>query len=142
MIYRILLALHVISIICWMAGILYLIRLFVYHAAETEEVVKSRFKIMERRLYKYITVPAMLSSFVFGIAIIGHNPSLFSYPWLQLKLVLVILLAGCTGMSGKIVKQFANDTCQRSEKFFRVFNEIPTLLMVAIVFLAILKPWM
>lgn len=122
-----------------MAGILYLIRLFVYHAAETESVVKDRFNIMEKRLYRYITFPAMISSVVFGVAMISINTSLLFRSWLQLKIIFVLLLIICTLYSGKIVKEFKNSSCNHSERFFRFFNEIPTLLMIAIVFLAILK---
>ncbi len=125
-----------------MAGILYLIRLFVYHAAETEAVVKVRFNIMQRRLYHYITLPAMISSFGFGIAMILSNTSLIYMSWLQAKIVLVCLLAVCTFYSGRIVKEFASDTCTHTEKFFRFFNEVPTMLMIVIVFLAIFKSFL
>ncbi|MCL4129665.1 UNVERIFIED_CONTAM: hypothetical protein GTU68_029988 [Idotea baltica] len=123
-----------------MAGVLYLIRLFVYHSAEAEQVVMERFKIMEHRLYRYITLPAMVSTFIFGIAMLLMNSTLFSFSWVHWKLTLVLILALSTLYSGKIVKDFSNDKCRHSEKFFRFFNELPTLLMVIIVFLAILKP--
>jgi putative membrane protein len=138
--YRLALAFHVVSIICWMAGILYLIRLFVYHAAESEAVVRERFKIMEYRLYRYITFPAMIASFIFGLFMIYLNSGLLDLRWMQIKLVLVILLAWSTVYSGGIVRDFASETNSRTERFFRFFNEFPTLLMLGIVFLVILKP--
>lgn len=138
--YRLFLALHVVSIISWMAGILYLIRLFVYHAAEKEEVVRSRFKVMEYRLYRYITVPAMISSFIFGGLMLALNPVLFSFSWMQSKLVLVVILMWSTLRSGHYLRLFADDKNVKSERFFRFFNELPTLLMLAIVLLVILKP--
>ncbi len=139
MTYRILLALHLVSVISWMAGILYLIRLFVYHSIESEAVVEERFKVMEYRLYKYITVPAMVSSYVFGLWMILSQTSLLTYSWLQVKLLCVLLLTAATLYSGKIVRAFAVDNNKHSEKFYRFFNEVPTLLMIAIVFLVILK---
>jgi len=138
--YRLFLALHIVSIISWMAGILYLIRLFVYHAAEKEEVVRSRFKIMEYRLYRYITFPAMIASFVFGGLMLWLNPVLFSFSWMQSKLTLVAILTWSTARSGYYVKLFSKDENEKSEKFFRFFNELPTLLMLGIVLLVILKP--
>lgn len=138
--YRVLLSLHIISVISWMAGILYLIRLFVYHAAETESVVMQRFMVMEQRLYRYITLPAMISSYVFGIAMLTMNSGLFSFGWIHWKLALVLTLTISTLYSGRVVKDFAAGSCKHSEKFFRFYNELPTLLMIIIVFLAILKP--
>lgn len=137
--YRVFLALHLVSVISWMAGILYLIRLFVYHSAETEAVVVERFKVMEYRLYRYITYPAMLASFLFGGVMLYLQPFLLSQSWMQVKLFCVFLMAAATEFSGKQVKSFAEDQNTFSEKFYRVFNEIPTLLMIAIVFLVILK---
>lgn len=139
--YRYLLALHLIGVISWMAGILYLFRLFVYHAAETEAVVKSRFVVMERRLYKYITVPAMLFSLVFGLLMLMANPGLMKQPWIHAKLTLVFLLMGYTGFGGRFRRQLENGSCGVSEKGFRWLNEVPTLFMVLIVFLAIVKPF-
>lgn len=138
--YRITLAFHIIAVICWMAGILYLIRLFVYHAMETEAVVKSRFEVMEFRLYRYITSPAMVVAFILGIAMLFQNPSLLQEGWMHGKLFLVVLLIGVTHMAGSLRKKLANGTSTRSVKFFRILNEVPTLLMIGIVLLAILKP--
>jgi putative membrane protein len=124
-----------------MAGILYLIRLFIYHRMETEAVVKSRFEVMEYRLYRYITFPAMVASFVFGLAMLGDNPTLLKMPWMHAKLTLVILLAAVTLYSSKIRKRLAAGEMPYTTKFFRILNEIPTLLMIFIVLLVILKPF-
>lgn len=124
-----------------MAGILYLFRLFVYHAAETENVVKTRFKLMEQKLYRIITFPAMVAAFALGISMIASNPSLLQMPWMHSKIVLVVLLAGVTLYAGQCLKRFARDEVPGTEKFFRIINEIPTLLMMIIVFLVILKPF-
>ena len=134
-------ALHVVSIISWMAGILYLIRLFVYHSAEKESVVMERFKIMESKLYRLITFPAMIASLVFGVSMIVMSPTLLKMPWLHAKLFMVALLMGSTFYCGKILKLFAADQKPHHERFYRIFNEVPTLLMLVIVFLVILKPF-
>jgi putative membrane protein len=139
--YRHFLAFHIIGVIAWMAGILYLFRLFVYHAAETESVVKARFVVMERRLYKYITVPAMLFALVFGLLMLIANPQLFRQPWIHAKLTLVFLLMGYTGLGGRFRRKLEAGTCTVSERAFRWLNEVPTAFMIVIVFLAILKPF-
>jgi putative membrane protein len=132
---------HILAVISWMAGILYLFRLFVYHAGETEAVVKSRFKIMEYRLYKYITAPAMVVAFGMGVWMLFLNPSLLQQAWMHAKLFFVVLLIGVTHYAGRLVKTFAADQNRRPERFFRIMNEMPTLLMIFIVFLVILKPF-
>ena len=140
-IYRFVLALHVIAVISWMAGILYLFRLFVYHAQETEELVKSRFKIMEKKLYRIITFPAMWVSLFLGVTMVALQPYLLETQWFQIKGVLVLSLMGVTLWGGKILTDFSRDTCKISSKAFRFLNEIPTLLMIGIVLLVILKPF-
>jgi putative membrane protein len=139
--YRFVLSLHIVFIICWMAGILYLYRLFVYHAEETETVVKERFKIMEKRLLRYITMPAMLASLVFGVVMLGMNPSLLHQPWMHAKLFFVVLLMGMTHYSGIQRKQLESGTSSKSGRFYRILNEIPTLLMLLIVLLVIMRPF-
>ncbi len=139
--YRYLLAFHLIGVISWMAGILYLFRLFVYHAAEKEAVVKSRFVLMEYRLYKLITVPAMVFTLALGLLMLYANPALFKQPWIHAKLLLVFLLMGYTGFAGRYRRQLENGTCKVSTKAFRWLNEVPTVFMIVIVFLAILKPF-
>jgi len=139
--YRTVLALHVIAVISWMAGILYLFRLFVYHAAETENIVKQRFTIMENKLYRIITYPAMWVSLALGTTMIALQPFLLETHWFRLKVVLVITLMGVTLWAGNVRHQLQADNCKISSKAFRFLNEIPTLLMIGIVLLVILKPF-
>ena len=134
---QVLLALHIIAFISWMAGMLYLPRLFVYHAdVEPGSVTSSTFKIMEHRLLKAITTPAMLATWIFGLALMwGSDFSQLKEGWMHGKLLCVILLTGMHGMFAATVKRFAHDRNERPAKFYRIVNEIPTLLMIAIVFL-------
>jgi protoporphyrinogen IX oxidase len=136
-------ALHVISIIAWMAGLLYLPRLFVYHAAEPAGSPASEtFKVMELRLFRYIMTPAMLASYLFGIwMIVELGNSAWTMGWLHAKLVLVVMMTMMHEMMGMWRRRFAQDRNQHSQKFFRVVNEVPTLLMIGIVILAIVKPF-
>ena len=138
--YPIIKSLHIISVISWMCGLLYLPRLFVYHTkAKIGGELDQTLKIMEGRLLKLIMNPAMICSFIFGfwlIYLIG-----FSGGWLHFKLTLVITLAGFHGFLAKCRKNFSSGTNQRNEKFYRIINEVPTLLMIVIIFLAILKPF-
>jgi protoporphyrinogen IX oxidase len=134
-------ALHVIAIISWMAGMLYLPRLFVYHCeAETGSKQSETFKMMERRLLKAIINPAMVVSWLAGLylAWAGHW---FSAPWLHFKLLLVLLLSGVHGIFARYVKDFAADRNTRIQKFYRIINEIPTVLMIGIVVLVVVKPF-
>lgn len=139
--YRIILALHVIAIICWMAGVLYLYRLFIYHAEETENVVKERFHVMESRLYRIITMPAMTVSFLLGAWMIYLQPAYMHQGWLHGKLLLVFFLIGITHMGKKFIRELKAGTCKVSSKTFRFLNEVPTLLMIGIVLLVILRPF-
>lgn len=134
-------ALHVIAVISWMAGMLYLPRLFVYHCdAPVGSPQSETFKIMERRLLKAIINPAMIATWVLGLylAIAGHW---FSAGWFHGKLALVIALSGAHGFLAGCVRRFGNDENQRSQKFYRIFNEVPTVLMIGIVILVIVKPF-
>jgi protoporphyrinogen IX oxidase len=134
-------ALHVIAVISWMAGMLYLPRLFVYHCeAEAGSKQSETFKVMERRLLKAIINPAMMVAWLAGLylAWAGH---LFSASWFQGKLVLVLLLSGVHGFLSRYVKDFAADRNTRSHKFYRFINEVPTLLMIGIVILVVVKPF-
>ncbi len=133
-------SLHIVSIVAWMAGILYLYRLFVYHASETEGVVKARFQIMERRLYQYITLPAMIASLLFGAGMIALVPRLLSMPWLHAKLFFVLGLVWMTWFGGQQVDALAEGTCRINPRTFRILNEVPTLLLVLVVFLVVFKP--
>ncbi len=141
--YRPILAFHVIAIISWMAGILYLYRLLVYAAERRHEhpKVEELLKIMCRRLWKAITLPAMLASWVAGLAMIALNPSLMHLPWFHVKLLSVVLMTVSTLYAGQQV-----GVVQRSETlprgvYFRFMNEVPTLLMIVVVVMVIVRPW-
>lgn len=134
-------AFHVIAVIAWMAGMLYLPRLFVYHcAAERGSVQSETFKLMERRLLRGIINPAMIATWVFGLTLAwtGHW---FDSGWLQAKLALVLLLSALHGLFARWVKAFAADANPHSQKFYRIVNEIPTIIMIGIVILVVVKPF-
>jgi putative membrane protein len=133
--------LHIISVISWMAGMLYLPRLMVYHAdKEPGSDASETFKIMERRLLKAIMTPAMIASWVFGLLMIWQN-NLWSEGWMISKLFLAVLLTAQHGFCAKWVKEFAQDERKRNAHFFRFVNEIPTVLMILIVILAVVQPF-
>ncbi len=132
-------AVHVMAIISWMAGLFYLPRLFVYHAEATEQMLKETFKVMERRLYRAIMWPAMIVAWAAGlllIAIIG-----FDGGWLHVKLMLVVLLTLYHFLLGRHLARFARDGEGRSSRYFRIINEVPTVLMIVIVVMVIVKPF-
>jgi protoporphyrinogen IX oxidase len=134
-------ALHVIAVISWMAGMLYLPRLFVYHCkAEIGSKQSETFKIMERRLLTAIINPAMIITWLAGLYLAwsGHW---FSYGWLHGKLLLVLILSGVHGFFSSWVRDFAADRNTRSQKFYRIINEVPTVLMILIVILVVVKPF-
>lgn len=135
-------ALHVISIIAWMAALLYLPRLFVYHCeAAPGSETSERFKVMERRLEQAIMTPAMIASWLFGLLVIAAIPDFLSQGWLHAKLTLVIGLTAVHFLLARWRRGFAGDSNTRSQKFYRVINEVPTLLMIAIVIFVIVKPF-
>ncbi len=135
-------AFHIIAVISWMAGLLYLPRLFVYHAESAKRSPQSEtFKIMERRLLKYITTPAMIVSWALGLYLAFSVIDWRADGWFHLKLVLVLLLSAYHGALAKWTKEFAEDRNTRSPRFYRVANEIPTLLMIGIVILAVVRPF-
>lgn len=135
-------ALHVISVISWMAGLLYLPRLFVYHAAETPGSATSEtFKVMERRLYKAIMSPAMGATWTFGIVMLVLVPGWLEDGWMHAKLFLVLVMTASHHVMGRWLKAFAADENKNSARYYRIANEIPTLVMVAVVFLVITKPF-
>ena len=139
---RWMLALHVVAVISWMAGMLYLWRLYVYHAMEEEQVVMDRLQIMERRLLNYITTPAMVVSLLSGGALIASNAAYyFSQPWMHLKLALLVLLFGNHGMASAFRKKLIENPKVKPVKFYRIMNEVPTVLMIGIVIAVIVKPW-
>ena len=142
MYYDIIKALHILSAISWMVGLLYLPRLFVYHADSVIGSVRAEtFKVMERRLLKAIMTPAMVASFIFGIWMIALNHGLVFETWFQIKIVAVLAMAGCHGKFSKMQRLLENDVKQLSSKTYRVWNEVPTVLMIIVVFMAILKPF-
>jgi putative membrane protein len=134
-------ALHVIAVIAWMAGMLYLPRLFVYHCgAAPGSPLSETFKIMERRLLKAIVNPAMVATWALGLWLAWSGPYLAA-GWFHAKLALVLILSGVHGVFARWVKDFAADRNRRSAAFYRIVNEVPTLLMIGIVILAIVKPF-
>ena len=134
-------SLHLIAVVSWMAGLLYLPRIFVYHSENNNEIVISVFKTMERKLFYYIMTPAMILSWLFGFLLISKiGFDQLGNLWLQLKFIFVILLTFFHFYLGRILNSFQNDENEKSSKFFRYINEIPTLLLILIVFLAIFKP--
>lgn len=139
--YEIIKALHIVSVISWMAGMLYLPRLFVYHAgaaagSESSEMLK----IMEMRLLRYIMTPAMIASWLFGILLMAEIGAM-KMGWMHAKLTLVLFLSGVHGLLAKHRKDFARDANTKTARYFRFLNEAPTLLMIGIVFLVVLKPF-
>ena len=134
-------SLHLISVISWMAGLLYLPRIFVYHSDAEDSSQKKVFKIMERRLYNYIMMPAMLLSWLFGVLLIHSlGITVFSELWMQVKTILVVILTIYHFSLGKYLNEFAIDNNQKSSKFFRIFNEIPTIILIIVIFVVIFKP--
>ena len=137
-----LVAAHVISIICWMAAMLYLPRLYVYHCDAPKGSAQSEtFKVMEKRLLRYIGTPAMLFTYLFGILIIVANPSIIDGGWFHVKLTCVLLLSGFHGFCAAKMKSFARDENTKPAKFYRIANEVPTVLMVIIIIMVIVKPF-
>ena len=135
-------ALHVISVIAWMAGMLYLPRLYVYHAdAEKGSIQSETFKIMERRLYRGIINPAMIATFVFGIWMIWAGFVDWSMVWPWVKAAAVIAMSAFHGLLGRWRRAFAEDRNTRPSRFYRAVNEIPTVLMIVIVIAVIVKPF-
>ena len=137
-------ALHVIAVISWMAGMLYLPRLFVYHAgAAPGSELSETLKVMERRLYKAIIVPAMAATWILGLTLVFAFDviDLRTAHWLHAKFLLVVLLSGAHGAMSRWRKDFAADRNTRSPRFFRIANEVPTVLMVLIVLLVVIKPF-
>jgi putative membrane protein len=134
-------AFHVIAIIAWMAGMLYLPRLFVYHCeAEPGSRQSETFKVMERRLLKAIMNPAMAVSWALGIWL-AWKGGWYAAGWLQAKVVLALALSGVHGFLVRWVRDFGRDRNQHTQRFYRIINEVPTLLMIGIVLLAVLKPF-
>ncbi len=134
--------LHIVAVISWMAGLLYLPRLFVYHAdAKRGGDLAETLKTMERRLLFYIMNPAMIATYFSGFWLMKLDPELWSQPWLHAKLALVLGMTGVHGFLAHCRKKFSFDANPHKDRFYRVLNEIPTLLMIGIVILVVLKPF-
>ena len=134
-------SLHLISVISWMAGLLYLPRIFVYHSENNNEIITIVFKTMERKLFYYIMTPAMILSWLFGLVLIHEIGFIqLSSLWLQLKFILVLILTGYHFYLGVLLNKFKLNQNQKSSKFYRYINEIPTLLLILIIFIVIFKP--
>ena len=135
-------SLHLIAIVSWMAGLLYLPRIFVYHVENKQKKEATNiFETMERKLFYYIMRPAMILTWIFGLILIYLNGiEIFSQLWMQIKIVLVILLSAYNDYLGKCLISLKNNSNTRSSKFFRVINEVPTIMLILIVFLVIFKP--
>ena len=146
MLYTWIKAFHIIAVIAWMAGMLYLPRLFVYHSvAEKGSVQSETFKVMERRLLRAIINPAMIATWALGLWLAWDGPDSrygwLTSPWLHAKLVLVLALSALHSMFARWVRDFASDRNQHSQKFYRIINEVPTILMILIVLLVVVKPF-
>ena len=140
--YLLLKSLHLIVVISWMAGLLYLPRIFVYHVENKEKKEATDiFEVMEKRLFYYIMRPAMVFTWIFGLILIYLNGvEIFSQLWMQIKIVSVILLSAYNDYLGKCLISLKNNSNTRTSKFFRIINEIPTVMLIFIVFLVIFKP--
>ena len=135
-------SLHLIAVVSWLAGLLYLPRIFVYHVENKEKkIVTDVFEVMEKRLFFYIMRPAMVFTWILGLILIYLNGlEILSQLWMQIKIVLVILLSAYNDYLGRCLVSLKNLTNTRSAKFFRIINEIPTVILIIVVFLAIFKP--
>ena len=135
-------SLHLIAVVSWMAGLLYLPRIFVYHVENKEKKEATDvFEVMERKLFYYIMRPAMIFTWIFGLILIYLNGiELFSQLWIQIKIVLVVLLSVYNDYLGKCLVSLKNNSNTRSSKFFRIINEVPTILLIFIVFVVVFKP--
>ena len=133
-------SIHIIAVICWFAMLFYLPRLFVYHALAEDQVSKDRFKIMERKLYRGIGTPSMISTVLFGFWTASYAWGAYvSSPWFWIKLFFVAALVVYHFFCGFYVRQFASEQCNKTHIYFRVFNELPVLALIVIVFLVVLK---
>ena len=134
-------SLHLIAVISWMAGLLYLPRIFVYHSEASHESQKDVFKIMEKKLYNYIMMPAMLLSWLFGVLLIHSlGFTVFAELWMQIKTVLVVILTYYHFLLGKYLNDFSINSNKKTSKFFRIVNEVPTIILIVVVFVVVFKP--
>ena len=134
-------SLHLVAVISWMAGLLYLPRIFVYHSEAKNKELLETFKTMERKLYNYIMMPAMILSWLFGLLLIHSlGFAIFSELWMQIKSIAILVLTYYHFFLGNNLKLFAQNNNQKTSKYFRIINEIPTILLIVIVFVVIFKP--
>ena len=134
-------SLHLIAVISWMAGLLYLPRIFVYHSEASHVSQKDVFKTMERKLYNYIMMPAMLLSWLFGVLLIHSlGFTVFTELWMQIKTASVAILTYYHFLLGKFLNDFAINDNKRSSKFYRIINEVPTIILIVVVFVVVFKP--
>ena len=134
-------SLHLIAVISWMAGLLYLPRIFVYHTEHKNKIINSVFKIMEKKLFFYIMTPAMFLSWLFGLLLIAQiGFDQLSSTWLQFKIIFVVLLTTYHFYLGHLLNKFKFDYNKKSSKFYRYINEIPTILLILIIFIVTFKP--
>ena len=134
-------SLHLVAVISWMAGLLYLPRIFVYHSEANHESQKDVFKIMERKLYNYIMMPAMLLSWLFGVLLIHSlGFTVFLELWMQIKTIAVLILTYYHFLLGKYLNDFAINDNKKSSKFYRIINEVPTTILIVVVFVVVFKP--
>jgi putative membrane protein len=135
-------AFHIIFVVTWFAGLFYMPRLFVYHASATDDISRERFKIMQSKLYRIIMNPSMIATLVLGIWLLVESWQAYSVQiWIWLKIFLVLLLIGYHHYCLRIIKAFADDRVIHSEKFFRIFNELPSLVLILAVILVVVKPF-
>ncbi|KAF0284541.1 protoporphyrinogen oxidase HemJ [Spiribacter roseus] len=132
---------HIIAVVTWFAALFYLPRLFVYHAMTEDEPGRERFRIMERKLYRGIMNPSAVVAVGFGVALIVVQPFWLEQGWLHVKILLVVGLIGYHLYCGRLLRAFAEDRNTRSHRWYRVFNELPVLVLIAVVLLVELKPW-
>jgi len=134
-------ALHIISVISWMAGMLYLPRLYVYHAtAKIGSELSETLKIMERRLLRFIINPAMIATYIFGIWMLTINSALLHEPFMHIKFTAIVGMQICHALLARYRRAFAQDRNTHSAKFFRILNEVPTILMIFIVIMVVVRP--
>jgi putative membrane protein len=139
--YQWVLAFHIIAVICWFAALFYLPRLFVYHAMSEDEISIERFKVMQHKLYRGIANPSMIATIIFGLWLVTLVPAYLNEIWFQLKAGLVLLLIGYHHMCLSHMKRLAEDRNIKTHVYFRVFNEVPVLILVGIVILVVVKPF-
>lgn len=135
-------ALHIIAMVTWFAGLFYIFRLYIYHIETQSEEVAKTLEVMERKLLRIITNPAMIATWILGLSLIAARwPDIMKSGWLHAKLLLVLILSGYHGYSASVRKKLAAGTCQLTSKQARLINEVPTVILILVVILAVVKPF-